>query len=130
LSEGRYAVGSGDELAGFGVLPDVPAGSKGVVVRLAPGGRVRATVLRPDGSPAYPSFVGIARVDGRQILLGRSGSPTDANGRAELATPAGNLSLRAGDMEQEGTASVTVSPGETAAVEIRMAPRKKDPGTR
>jgi hypothetical protein len=130
LPEGRYTISSGDELGGFGVLPDVAAGSKGVLLRLAPGGRVRATVLRPDGAPAHPMFVSVSRVDGRQVMPYRGGGQTDASGTAEFAVPAGNLTLRAGDVEQEGTASVTVSPSETAAVEIRLAPRKKGPGTR
>jgi protocatechuate 3,4-dioxygenase beta subunit len=130
LGEGRYAVSAGDELAGFGVRPDVAAGSKDVVLRLAPGGRVRALVLRPDGSPAHPAVVNVSKVDGHQVMVSRAGGQTDANGAAEFSAPAGNLTVRAGDMELEGTASAAVSPGETATVEIRLAPRTKDPGTR
>jgi hypothetical protein len=128
LSEGRYAVSAGDELAGYGTAPDVAAGSTGVVLRLQPGGRVRATVLRPDGSPASAMFVMVAKVDGRPGMGWRPGQ-TDAAGVAELATPAGTIDVRAGDALEEGLASVAVSAGETALVEIRLKPRTA-PGTR
>jgi protocatechuate 3,4-dioxygenase beta subunit len=129
LSEGRYALRAGDELGGFGMTPDVAVGATGVVLRLQPGGRVRATVLHPDGSPATSMFVGVSKVDGRPTMGSRPGH-TDSAGVAEFAVPPGALELRAMDLKQEGTATVTVSPGETASVEIRLQPKKTGPGTR
>lgn len=130
LPEGRYTLSAGDELAGFGATPDVAAGSTGVVLRLAPGGRLRAAVLRPDGSPATPVFVAVRKVDGRQVVMGARSGQTDTAGVAEFAVPAGTLEVWAGDQREEGTATVTVSTGETASVEIRLQPRSKGPGTR
>jgi hypothetical protein len=128
LAEGLYSLQAGDELAGFGVLPEVATGSTGVVLRLSPGARLRVTVRHADGSPAAATFVTITRVDGRRWMGGRSGQ-TDTAGIAEFAVPAGALEVRAIDPLEEGTTTVTVGAGETAALEIRLQPRKKAPGT-
>jgi hypothetical protein len=131
LSEGNYNLAAGDELAGFGTLADVAAGSKNVVLRLSPGGRVRASVVNMDGSPVPSAFVSVSKVDGRSTAWSRP-ARTDAGGMAELATPAGTVELTAGDTASntEGTVTVPVSSGETAAVQLKLAPRKKDTTTR
>jgi hypothetical protein len=68
-------------------------------------------------------------VDGREVMNARPGRADDA-GVTELAVPAGALEVWAGDMRDEGKANVTVPPGETVAVEIRLQPRAQGPGTR
>jgi protocatechuate 3,4-dioxygenase beta subunit len=130
LSDGRYALRAGDELAGFGAVPDVAVGATGVVLRLQPGGRVRATVLSADGSPAASTYVMVSKVDGRPTMGGGRPGQTNAAGVAEFAAPPGTLEVRAMDAKEEGTATATVTAGETASVEIRLQPRKKGPGTR
>jgi hypothetical protein len=128
LADGRYAVSAGDERAGFGRVDDVAAGASGVLVRLAPGGRVRAIVLHGDGSPAQSVFVSVRKVDGRATMAMPAGQ-TDLSGATEFAVPPGTLVLGAGDFDEDGTATASVSPGETATVEIRLAPRRPGPGT-
>lgn len=93
LAEGRYALSAGDELSGFGIAPNVEVEATGVVLRLEPGRRLRATVLRADGSPTTSVFVGLTKVDGHPTM-GRRFGQTDTAGVTEFAVPAGSLEVR------------------------------------
>ncbi len=98
----------------FATRDGVTPGERDVVLTLRPGGKVLVRVVGPEAQP----------VEGAWATVGRFnvGSRTDARGVAEMMTPAGTLELRARKDRLEGSATVTVTEGGTAAAEIRLAP--------
>ncbi|HET8646909.1 MAG TPA: carboxypeptidase-like regulatory domain-containing protein, partial [Vicinamibacteria bacterium] len=129
LSDRRYVLTAGDAESGFGAAPDVAVGTRDALLRLAPGGRVRARVVASDGSPAPLAMAFVRQVDGRPFFGGRP-EQTDAQGMAELAVPAGTIVVSAGNASGTGSATVAVTAGETAVVEIRLEGRPPGRGTR
>ena len=127
LSQGRYNVLAGNELAGFAVAFGVSAGQEDLEMTLRPAGKIDARVVDGDGSPVPGAIVGVAAVDGRKVrgVQGR----TDANGRISLAVPRGNLTIRAALMDgPDALATAAVGGGASVPVEIVLARRKSGPG--
>jgi hypothetical protein len=120
LEDRPYAVSADDEISGFAFAGNVAAGTTGVVLRVIPGGKVVATVLKPDGTPAR-ALVFVGSVDGQAAggMVARGG--TNEAGVAEFAVPAGRLELRVSGPGMSPPTVVTVGPGETVPVEIRLA---------
>jgi len=121
LAGDAYTLNTGQEQSGFARATAVAAGTTNAVLRLAPGGRLRFTVLSADGAPVAGASVAVQKVDGRPWGVFR-GTLTDPTGTAEVATPAGRLDVAAANERQHGLAEVTVSAGETAAVSITLQP--------
>jgi hypothetical protein len=122
LAAGAYTLSTGGEPSGFALVSGVNLDATGVVLRLAPGGRVRVLVRQANGSPAGGVRIGVHRVDGHPVG-GLGGASTDAGGAAELWVPSGRIDLRATGPSLEGGTSVAVAPGETAAAEVELRPR-------
>jgi hypothetical protein len=106
----------------YGMAGPIAPGGADVVVRLRPAARVQVTVLGPDGTPAKDVHAGVTNVNGRRIGGFMASGPTDENGVTEVITIAGALTIKAGKLQLEGSASVNVAEGGTAQVEIRLAP--------
>jgi hypothetical protein len=128
LAAGRFRLSTSDDAGGFATVTGVTSGARDALLRLAPGGQVRALVFRPEGSPAPDAMVLVAKLNGQSFRPGRS-ARTDASGVAELGAPAGTVELRAMVDGATGSASVNVTSGATASVEIRLAARRPGPGT-
>ncbi len=127
LAAGAYALGTRSDLGGFAIRTGVAAGSEDVRLTLRPGGRVAVSVVGPDGAPVAGAFVFVSRVGGTAISGVSGFAQTDSAGRAEIQVPAGALELRSSRERLEGTATVTVSEGQTAPALIRLAPRPSAP---
>lgn len=97
------------------------AGTKNVRLSLQPGGRVTVTVEGPDGRPLAGAWPGVSAVNGVFVAwMGRS-SATDPQGVTELLAPAGALTVKVGKEKLSGTAAVSVEPGESASVTVRLS---------
>ena len=120
LARGRYNIlaATGDA-ATFAFLPSIPAGADDLDLSLRPGGKVEGLVVDLEGAPVANAIVALAAIDGRKVRGVQSRS--DGSGRLELKAPQGNLMIRAVLNEAEGMAKVSVSPNETARVEIVLA---------
>jgi large repetitive protein len=127
LEPGRYTLFAEGLDGTFAILSDVSPGIPAALA-LRPGARLAVTVLLPTGAPAPDAYPMVARVDGIHAG-GRVGGPsrgTDAQGRTHMMVPAGHLIISArkgtpNGPHQSGTAEVSVAPGETASIEIRMS---------
>jgi hypothetical protein len=111
----------GSGLTGFGLVSGVSPGGEDVVVRLAPGGRVRVTARRADGSPVGGAFASVDRVNGVRAGFMAGGRTAD-DGTVEFDLPAGAVEIVARkDLNLSGRGVVTVAPGGVAALEITLA---------
>jgi hypothetical protein len=121
LNPGTYNVTAQSDLGLFAVHPRVAAGTKNVALVLQPGGRVTVRAEGPDGLPMKGLWPGVSAVNGVFVgWLGRTLAATDTEGVGELLVPAGNITVDAQKDKLRGSATVTVSPGETASVTVRL----------
>lgn len=121
LLQRPYALLSGSDLAGFAFRAGVPPGDSDVVLTLRPGGKVRVQVRGTDGAPASRAWVRVDKLGG--ISVGSFSHPlTDSDGFAELPVPAGVVEIGVGKDSLKGRVTLNVSPGETVAAEVRLAP--------
>ena len=116
-----HNLATGSASTGFAVRTGVSPGDKDVVLRLRPGGRVRALVLDQRGTPVAKAWVRVVGVDGVKTLVPAAGGETDAMGAAEVASPAGLVALEATQASRRGEATIEVSPGSTATVRILLS---------
>jgi protocatechuate 3,4-dioxygenase beta subunit len=118
-----YSVFAGSSTGtGFGVFGPVNPGDRDVVVRLRLPGRVRVTVLGPEGGPMKDANPRVASVNGLRYSGPMGGGVTDASGTVEFDAMAGTLDIVATRPKLAGRATVGVSEGGTAAVEITLKP--------
>jgi large repetitive protein len=111
--------------AGYGLLGPVNPGDRDLVVRLRPPGRVRVTVLGPDGAPVKGVHPRVVRAEGYRIGGPMAGdAETDESGVAEMTVIAGNLEIEAGRRQDVGKGTVSVPEGGSAALEIRLEERR------
>jgi hypothetical protein len=121
LEEGLVTVMAHAHDGAFALQKGVQTGER-ASLSLRPGGRLAITVRATTGAPVPGASAIVSRVDGIQVgSLGVSGEWTDAQGRTELLAPAGTLEVYAvknGNSRLNGSASVPLSPGGTAVVEV------------
>jgi Carboxypeptidase regulatory-like domain len=123
LGKGRYNVLAGDGSAGYAFAPAVGAGEEALELVLRPAGRLEVTVRNEEGEIVDPSAFGVVAVNGHKVR--GVVSPTGGKGRPiEVSVPTGNLLVKAvAPPDLEATASVSVSEGATATVEIVLSKR-------
>ena len=93
LGDRPYTLFAGSELVGFGLAPNVTAGTSGVLLALQPGGRVRATVRDASGLPVAGAAIRVESVGGIQVVSHALSCATDAEGQCDIATPRGSPPL-------------------------------------
>jgi carboxypeptidase family protein len=132
LSDGSFSIAdlpsrpidlvAGSAEAGYAVRREVAPGQKDVVMQLRPAGRIRVTIVDPDGSPAAKAYCFVMTVDGARIWIpDRRALPSDAQGRTDLAAPAGRVEFEARKDGRNGSASVVVAPGEVVEARVVLA---------
>jgi len=123
LSEARYNLFAGTDLAGFATLAGVGPEANEPVLALRSQGRVRVTVQDPSGAPVRGAIIVISGVEGAAVFgLSSFFSVTDAAGVAETSVPLGRIELTAHNGgERAGAATVEVRPGELARVAISVS---------
>jgi protocatechuate 3,4-dioxygenase beta subunit len=127
LADGVYTLTAVRADGAFASQRDVRTGGS-ARLSLRPGGRLTVTVKDATGTPVPGAWVGVSHVDGVVVGGGTIHDPTDAHGRTEIAAPLGTVTVTAGKVYGPasrrlfGTASVTVQPSQTAAVEIQLKP--------
>jgi hypothetical protein len=134
LKEGRYTVLADGDNGSFAIQQNVATGAK-VTLALRPGGRLSLTVTLPSGAPAADVYPMVIRVDGLHTggNVGRPLGATDAQGRTDMMAPSGRLLVwafkdaAAGAPKMAGGTEITLAPGETASVAIRMNEGAKPP---
>src|SRR4029453_13959703 len=121
LKAGTYTVVAQSPTGTFALRPGVTSGSKGVALALQPGAGLAGEGQKGAGPPtpgAWPSGTnGNAAPVG---ALGHATAPTNAQGATELLVPPGSLTVLVRKGPQRGTATVSVSAGESAAVTVRL----------
>jgi protocatechuate 3,4-dioxygenase beta subunit len=120
LAERPYNVFAGNELAGFGLVPQVSPGASNVVLSLQPGGRLRTTVRGADGAPAPGAAVRVDRVGGFVVSSSVLGCVTGPDGRCEMATPQGSIRLRVSHAPAQVAVTVQVPAQGLAEVEAAL----------
>jgi hypothetical protein len=124
LTEARYNLFAGSDLAGFAVLTGVGPEASEPVLPLRAAGRVRVTVQDRSGAPVRGAFTVISAVEGAGVFgLSSFFSITDAAGVVELSVPLGTIELSAHTNRggSAGAATVEVRPGELAQVVISVS---------
>jgi len=124
LTEARYNLFAGSELAGFAVLTGVGPAASEPVLQLHAAGRVRVTVQDRSGAPVRGAFTVISAVEGAAVFgLSSFLSLTDASGVVELSVPLGTVELSAHTSREgsAGAATVDVRPGELAQAVISVS---------
>jgi protocatechuate 3,4-dioxygenase beta subunit len=124
LTEARYNLFAGSDLAGFAVLTGVGPEASEPVLPLRAAGRVRVTVQDRSGAPVRGAFTVISAVDGAEVFgLSSFFSITDAAGVVELSVPLGTIELSAHTNREgsAGAATVEVRPGELAQAVISVS---------
>jgi len=116
-----HRVVASSDLGAFATRDGVSPGDKDIVLTLRPGGRVTVHVVGPEGQPVEGAWASVSDFG--------MGSRTDAQGLAEVMTPAGTVELRAGKDRLEGRVTVTVAEDGTAAAEIKLAPATRVSGS-
>jgi protocatechuate 3,4-dioxygenase beta subunit len=138
LGDGSFRVGglgqepctlaTGSDLAGWAVRGNVMPGGEPVTLTLRPGGRVAVRAVGDERVPVKDASAYVQRVDGLPVSLPGDSGATDANGLAEIGTPAGLVEIEASTRDRTGRASVSVAAGATVPLEIVLqAPAHKQP---
>jgi hypothetical protein len=121
LRAGTYELAGGSALAGFGTLAGVPTGGADVVLRLAPGGRVRVRAMAADGTAIEGAHIHVQELDGELFRTGDPGARTDPDGVAEILAPPGVVGIGAHTARLAGRAEVVVASGRGSTVEITLS---------
>jgi hypothetical protein len=108
-----YRVVAQSEVGSFAKRDGVRPGDEDMVLTLRAGGRVAIRALGPDGQPVAGA---LASSEDTWMAV-----KTDAQGVAEMTVPAGTSVIRVEKDRLEGRATVTVSEGGVAAVEVKLA---------
>ena len=126
LNHGTYTLVAESSAGGFGLRPGVAAGTKNAAIVLQPGGRVLLTAQDAQGQPLAGAWPSVTSVGGLPVgSMGMPTRPTDAQGTTDMLAPAGELMVTVRKDKLRGTGQVSLSPGETASVTVRLA----DPGS-
>jgi hypothetical protein len=119
LARARYNILAGSA-AGFAFLPSVPSGTKDLELALRPGGKVEVLVVDAEGKPVGNAIVALTAIDGRKVRGVQAAA--NESGRLEMATPRGNVTIKAALLNgPEGMSTVAVSGNGVARVEITLA---------
>jgi hypothetical protein len=119
-----HTLATGSAVAGYSILTGVTPGGAGLVLRLRPGGRIRATTVGADGAPVSQALAWIAKVDGVVVyLLDFESLPTDTQGFTELGSPTGTVEIGAENGRLTGRVTVSVPAG--GIVEARIELKKE-----
>ena len=122
LTEARYNLFAGSDMAGFATLAAVSSEAGEPVLTLRSPGRVRVTVKDSSGAPVPGALMVISAVEGAAVFgLSSFFSMTDAAGAVEMSVPLGTIEVSAHkNGRSPGAATVEVRPGELAHVAIAM----------
>jgi hypothetical protein len=123
LGEAEHTLVVRSETTGeFGIAPGVRPGREGLTITMRRGGKVQVHILGPDGAPVSGAFAMVTKVGGAP-MLGFGGGPSNGEGIAEVASPAGNVEIRANKDSLEGTGATVVTTEGVTPLEIRLAPK-------
>jgi hypothetical protein len=121
LNQGSYTLVAQSATGAFALRPGIAAGSKNVALVLQPGGRVAVTAQDAEGRPLAGGWPSITNVSGLHVgAVGMPSRPTDTQGTTEMLAPAGELTVVVRKDKLRGTARVSLSAGETAAVTVTL----------
>jgi protocatechuate 3,4-dioxygenase beta subunit len=122
LTEARYNLFAGSDMAGFATLAAVSPETGEPVLTLRSPGRVRVTVKDASGAPIPGALMVISAVEGAAVFgLSSFFAMTDAAGVVEMSVPLGTIEVSANkNGRPPGAATVEVRPGELAHVTISM----------
>ena len=128
LEDKPYTFAAGTELAGFAIRTGVTPGDEPLTLRLSPAGRVAVRVLDAAGRPVKDAYPHVRVVEGAPTYLpGLRSAPTNEAGVAELPAPAGTVGVEVRQGSSVGRGSVTVEPGQTAPLDVVLAPAGDSP---
>jgi hypothetical protein len=107
----------------FAFLSGVRPGQKEVILNLQPGGRLSIQAFDLEEQPVEDARVVLSGMGGMKAR-GFLWAQTDANGRTELAVPAGPIELTVRKEDLESNLNVNVPPGGTTAAETYLTPKE------
>ena len=107
----------------FAAQSRVAAGATDIALRLQPGGRVRLRVTGPGGAPLAGARAAVSKVDGKRFAAWQGAKLTDAEGKVELATPAGMVEIDVRNGAIDGQTMVPVPPGQSADASLSVLRR-------
>ena len=129
LGADPVTVVAGGDLPGWAVRGGLVPGDEPVTLALRPGGRIAIRVRGLDGQPIKGDLPEVKSVGGVPVAMPAGFTTTDANGYAEISSPAGFVEVVAGPRAQTGRGAVTVQAGAVVPLEIVLPapPKAKAP---
>ena len=122
LQDAEHTLVARSDAGSFALHQGVLTGAEDVTLVMRRGGRIQLKLVGPDGAPVAGASASVFRV-GAALAAGITGSSvSDAQGRAEILSPSGDVEVRVTKIENaavvSATATVMVEEGGTATAEV------------